>query len=128
MGIRRVTSSNPDLGATSVMRVERSVLKSASGANKLISVLDRVCLEEGKGKRKEKNARSILDFDYTGRPSVRLWLVHASQQQIQKLRHKTEKLLVVLQEEIRYSLDTKLMPQDRLCKRKKEVRKHQWAL
>eukprot|EP00983_Pelagomonas_calceolata_P000887 32199-Pelagomonas_calceolata.AAC.1 len=29
---------------------------------------------------------------------ISLWLVHASQQQIQKLRHEKEKLLVVLQE------------------------------
>eukprot|EP00983_Pelagomonas_calceolata_P039690 1137295-Pelagomonas_calceolata.AAC.1 len=37
-GIRRVTSSSPCL--ILVMRVERSLLKSASGASKFLSVLD----------------------------------------------------------------------------------------
>eukprot|EP00983_Pelagomonas_calceolata_P024478 771463-Pelagomonas_calceolata.AAC.1 len=40
MGIRRVTSSSPCL--ILAMRVERSLLKSASGANKCISGLDRM--------------------------------------------------------------------------------------
>eukprot|EP00983_Pelagomonas_calceolata_P070543 1150829-Pelagomonas_calceolata.AAC.1 len=43
MGIRRVTSSSPCL--ISVMRVERSLLKSASGASKFISVLDRISMK-----------------------------------------------------------------------------------
>eukprot|EP00983_Pelagomonas_calceolata_P007055 229695-Pelagomonas_calceolata.AAC.1 len=40
MGIRRVTSSSPCLILAT--RVERSLLKSASGANKFISTLDRM--------------------------------------------------------------------------------------
>eukprot|EP00983_Pelagomonas_calceolata_P057271 1144997-Pelagomonas_calceolata.AAC.6 len=40
MGIRRVTSSSPCL--ILVARVERSLLKSVSGARKFISVLDRM--------------------------------------------------------------------------------------
>eukprot|EP00983_Pelagomonas_calceolata_P034733 1088124-Pelagomonas_calceolata.AAC.1 len=40
MGIRRVTNSSPCL--ILVTRVERSLLKSASGARKFISVLDRM--------------------------------------------------------------------------------------
>eukprot|EP00983_Pelagomonas_calceolata_P058324 1145433-Pelagomonas_calceolata.AAC.3 len=39
MGIRRVASSSPCL------RVERSLLGSASGANKFISVLDRMSMK-----------------------------------------------------------------------------------
>eukprot|EP00983_Pelagomonas_calceolata_P045222 1139621-Pelagomonas_calceolata.AAC.2 len=39
MGIRKVTSSRPCL--ILAKRVERSLLKSASGANKFISVLNR---------------------------------------------------------------------------------------
>eukprot|EP00983_Pelagomonas_calceolata_P100887 1158624-Pelagomonas_calceolata.AAC.7 len=38
MGIRRITSSSPCL--ILVMRVERTLLKSSSGARKFISVLD----------------------------------------------------------------------------------------
>eukprot|EP00983_Pelagomonas_calceolata_P055919 1144358-Pelagomonas_calceolata.AAC.1 len=40
MGIRRVTSSSPCL--ILAMRVERSLLESASGANKFISALNRM--------------------------------------------------------------------------------------
>eukprot|EP00983_Pelagomonas_calceolata_P125523 1161218-Pelagomonas_calceolata.AAC.2 len=43
MGIRRVTSSSPRL--ILVMRVDRSLLKSASGASKFISVLDRMSMK-----------------------------------------------------------------------------------
>eukprot|EP00983_Pelagomonas_calceolata_P005902 195334-Pelagomonas_calceolata.AAC.1 len=43
MGIRGVTSSTPCL--TSMVRVERSVLKSAFGANKFISALDRIFMK-----------------------------------------------------------------------------------
>eukprot|EP00983_Pelagomonas_calceolata_P004972 162890-Pelagomonas_calceolata.AAC.1 len=43
MGIRRATSSSPYL--ISVMRVKISLLKSASGANEFISVLDRMSME-----------------------------------------------------------------------------------
>eukprot|EP00983_Pelagomonas_calceolata_P129160 1161585-Pelagomonas_calceolata.AAC.1 len=43
MGVKRVTSSSPCL--ISVMRVERSLLKSASGANKFISVLNRMSMK-----------------------------------------------------------------------------------
>eukprot|EP00983_Pelagomonas_calceolata_P119706 1160630-Pelagomonas_calceolata.AAC.7 len=43
MGIRRVTSRIPCL--ISVMRVEISVLKSATGASKFISVLERLCMK-----------------------------------------------------------------------------------
>eukprot|EP00983_Pelagomonas_calceolata_P081066 1155413-Pelagomonas_calceolata.AAC.1 len=43
MGIKRVTSSNPCL--VSMMGVEISLLKSASGANNFISVLDRMSMK-----------------------------------------------------------------------------------
>eukprot|EP00983_Pelagomonas_calceolata_P116833 1160355-Pelagomonas_calceolata.AAC.7 len=43
MGIRRVTSSSPCL--ILVMRVKISLLKSASGANKFISVLNRLSMK-----------------------------------------------------------------------------------
>eukprot|EP00983_Pelagomonas_calceolata_P119831 1160642-Pelagomonas_calceolata.AAC.11 len=43
MGIRRVTSSSPCL--IPVMRVEGSLLKSASGAKTFISVLDRMSMK-----------------------------------------------------------------------------------
>eukprot|EP00983_Pelagomonas_calceolata_P062100 1147139-Pelagomonas_calceolata.AAC.1 len=43
MGIMRVTSSSPSM--ILVMRVERSLLKSMSGACEFISVLDRVSMK-----------------------------------------------------------------------------------
>eukprot|EP00983_Pelagomonas_calceolata_P046734 1140320-Pelagomonas_calceolata.AAC.9 len=43
MGLRRVTCSSPCL--ISVMRVERSIIKSASGANEIIRVLDRMSMK-----------------------------------------------------------------------------------
>eukprot|EP00983_Pelagomonas_calceolata_P121770 1160831-Pelagomonas_calceolata.AAC.3 len=43
MGVRRVTSSAPCL--ILLARVERSLFKSASGANKFITVLDRMCMK-----------------------------------------------------------------------------------
>eukprot|EP00983_Pelagomonas_calceolata_P079567 1154746-Pelagomonas_calceolata.AAC.7 len=43
MGIRKVTSSTPCL--ILVMRVEKSLLKSAPGASKFISVLNRMKLQ-----------------------------------------------------------------------------------
>eukprot|EP00983_Pelagomonas_calceolata_P011447 368917-Pelagomonas_calceolata.AAC.1 len=43
MGIRRFTSSTPCL--ISVMRVERSLLKGASGASKFIGVLNRMSMK-----------------------------------------------------------------------------------
>eukprot|EP00983_Pelagomonas_calceolata_P093691 1157803-Pelagomonas_calceolata.AAC.10 len=43
MGIRKVSSSIPCL--ILVMRVERSPLKSVSGANKFIGVLDRMSMK-----------------------------------------------------------------------------------
>eukprot|EP00967_Tisochrysis_lutea_P101497 scaffold152357_cov22-Tisochrysis_lutea.AAC.1 len=43
MRIRRIANSTPNL--ISVMRVERSLLKSASGGNKFKSVLDRMSMK-----------------------------------------------------------------------------------
>eukprot|EP00983_Pelagomonas_calceolata_P024685 777274-Pelagomonas_calceolata.AAC.1 len=43
MGIRRVTSSSPCL--ILVTRVERSLLKSASGGRKFVSVLERMYMK-----------------------------------------------------------------------------------
>eukprot|EP00983_Pelagomonas_calceolata_P085986 1156667-Pelagomonas_calceolata.AAC.3 len=43
MGIRRITSSSPYL--ILVMRVERGLLKNASGASEFISVLDRMSMK-----------------------------------------------------------------------------------
>eukprot|EP00983_Pelagomonas_calceolata_P057697 1145181-Pelagomonas_calceolata.AAC.1 len=50
----------------------------------------------------------LVTFSQTVR-LISLWLVHASQQQIQKLRHKMEKLLIALQVEFVNSLDTNLV-------------------
>eukprot|EP00983_Pelagomonas_calceolata_P117420 1160413-Pelagomonas_calceolata.AAC.6 len=43
MGIRRVTSSSPCL--ISVIKVEESLPKSAAGASKLISIMDKVSMK-----------------------------------------------------------------------------------
>eukprot|EP00983_Pelagomonas_calceolata_P074829 1152714-Pelagomonas_calceolata.AAC.3 len=43
MGIRRVTSSSPYL--ILLMRVERSLLESSSGASKFVSIQDRISMK-----------------------------------------------------------------------------------